>query len=179
MTAPSSHPVGRVMIDVAREQGWDVGNPGEAEVARQLGLLGYTPRDVETQFRLGPYRLDFAIPAERIDIEADGWVHGTRQVRRRDSLRDQKVKEWGWVVIRIDTERDDIAGQLRRRVPSRSRIKDYGETLRQVDFIFKAYLDRLQSRGIADPGAQLEHMRDAMRQAREALLPPPRTAEAS
>lgn len=179
MTVRSNHPVGRLMLESAREQGWEVSNPGEAEVAFQLGLLSYTPRDVETQFRLGPYRLDFAIPAARIDIEADGWVHGTRQVRRRDSQRDWQVKEWGWVVVRIDTECGDIAGQLRRRVPDRSRIRDYGDTLRRADFVFKAYLDQLQRRGVTDPEAQLEHMLAALRQAREASLPSLRIQETS
>jgi very-short-patch-repair endonuclease len=152
----------KLIVEAARDQGWDVANVGEAEVAHQLTLLGYTPSDVETQFRLGPYRLDFAIPAERIDIEADGWVHGTRQVRARDSQRDRTVREWGWVVVRIDTERGDTAAQLRRHVPDRSRIKDYGGTLRQVDYIFKAHLDRLQRHGIAEPAAQLGRMRDKL-----------------
>lgn len=158
------------MLEAAREQGWKVANPGEAEVASQLGLLGYTPRDVETQFQLGPYRLDFAIPTARIDIEADGWVHGTRQVRRRDRQRDWNIKGWGWTVVRIDVERDDIDTQLRRHVPGRSQIEGYGDTLRHVDVIFEAHLRRLQRRGIADPEAQLEHMRDALRLAcRESL----------
>ena len=178
MTVRSSHPVGRLMLEAAREQGWKVSNPGEAEVAHHLGQLGYTPRDVETQFNLGPYRLDFAIPAERIDIEADGWVHGTRKVRRTDSQRDRAVKGWGWTVVRVDTERGDVAGQLSRHVPRRDRIEDYGETLRHIDLIFKAYLGQLQRRGIADPGAQLAHLRDALLEARKASLPP-RSPEAS
>lgn len=156
----AAHPVGRLLLESARQDGWDVGTVSEAEVAAQLGALGYAPHDVETQFRLGPYRLDFAIPAERIDIEADGWVHGTRQVRRRDSERDRKVTGWGWVVVRIDTERGDVTDQLRRHLPDRSGIKEYGATLRQIDSIFKAYLDRAQRRGQADPGAQLAGMRD-------------------
>ena len=178
MTVSSKHPAGELMLEAAREQGWNVGNPGEAEVAHQLGLLGYTPRDVETQFKLGPYRLDFAIPGARIDIEADGWVHGTRQVRRRDSQRGRRVKGWGWVVVRVDTERGDIAGQLRRHIPDRSRIEGYGETLRHVDLIFKAYLDRLQTDGITEPEAQLEQMRDALSRAYHALRPTRRVREA-
>lgn len=170
MTVPSAHPVGRIMVEAAHEDGWDVGNPGEAEVARQLGLLGYTPRDVETQFKLGPYRLDFAIPAERIDIEADGWVHGTRQVRRRDSQRDRKLREWGWVVVRVDLERGDVAGQMHRHVPGRTRIKGYGDTLRQAEFIFKAYLDQLQCRGVADPVSQLDALCGALQEARKTAI---------
>jgi hypothetical protein len=162
MSLPASHPAGQILLALVSGAGWAVTTTGEAEVARQLGLLGYTPRDVETQFRLGRYRLDFAIPAARIDIEADGWVHGARDVRLRDARRDREVKAWGWTVVRIDTERDDTAAQLRRRVPDRSRIGGYGDTLRHVDVIFEAFLDRLQGRGVTDPAAQLERLRVAL-----------------
>lgn len=67
----------------AANEGWHVTNGGEAGVALALRKLGYGPRDVETQFNLGPYKLDFAIVRQRIDIEADGWVHTTRDVRKR------------------------------------------------------------------------------------------------
>jgi hypothetical protein len=169
----SRHPVERIAVQAAREQGWDVSYPGEAEVAHQLGLLGYTPRDVETQFKLGPYRLDFAIPAERIDIEADGWVHGTRQVSKRDAGRDRKLKEWGWVVVRIDTEEGDASARLRRHIPNRSRLAGYGEIFRRVDAIFKMHLDRLQRReGVTDPEEVLKRMSDALYEAaRGARLP--------
>lgn len=157
---PSSHPPAKIAVQAARDQGWNVSNPGEAEVARELAALGYTPADVETQFRLGPYRIDFAIPAEQIAIEADGWVHTTKQVRARDRERDRQLKAWGWVVVRVST--DDARAQLRRHVPLRPRIQDYGATLRQVDYIFKAYLDRLQRRGITSPEVQLERLRDML-----------------
>ena len=159
------------MLEVARDQGWEVRNVSDAAVAVQLGQLGYTPRDVETQFPLGPYRLDFAIPAERINIEADGWVHGNRDVRARDRERDRTVKGWGWVVVRIDAD-EDIAAQLRRHVPGRASIAAYGETLRRVDHLFKEYLHKLQRRGVTDPEAQLQHMRDALQMARTATMPP-------
>ena len=165
MSVPAQHPMGIAALEVARQQGWDVRNVSEAHVAIQLGLLGYTPRDVETQFSLGPYRLDFAIPAERIDIEADGWVHGARSVRQRDAERDRRIKGWGWVVVRIDTERDDIADQLRRRVPDRRFMAGYGDALRRADHIFKAHLDRLQRHGRPEPRAALEVLIAAMRTA--------------
>jgi hypothetical protein len=170
----STHPLGALMIQVAREDGWTVSNVGEAMVAHELGLLGYTPRDIECQFKLGPYHLDFAIPGERIDIEADGWVHTARDVRRRDAFRDRRLREWGWVVVRVDIERPDAGEQLRRHVPDRSRIKDYGSTLRQAWFIFVAYLDQLQRRGVSDPAEQLDHLRDALQEARRSMMPPRR-----
>ncbi len=69
---PSSHPAGQIMLQSARAQGGTVTNTGEAEVARALRALGYTPATVECQFRRGPFRLDFALPAQQIAIEADG-----------------------------------------------------------------------------------------------------------
>lgn len=158
------------MMEVARREGWDISNPGEAEVARELMRLGYQPAGVETQFRVGPYRLDFALPAKQIDIEADGWVHTAKNARTRDRRRDQQMKAWGWTVIRIDID-GDIGAQLRRRLPNRSRIESYGQTLRQVDAIFEAALDRLQRRGVADPEEQLDRMRDALRAAFRSLRP--------
>jgi REase_MTES_1575 len=116
---PSKHPVGRIMVLVARAHGWNVTNPGEAEVAQQLELLGYTPADVRSQFHVGRYRLDFAVPAGRIDIEADGWVHTASSVRVRDSRRDSQLKGMGWTVVRIDID-GDIAAQLRGHLPPRT-----------------------------------------------------------
>jgi hypothetical protein len=162
MSLPASHPLGRIVLAAARDAGWDPATTGEAEVAHELGLLGYTPRDIETQFRLGPYRLDFAVPAARLDIEADGWVHTTEKVRKHDRQRDRQLREWGWTVVRIDVESPDVRGQVRRHVPDRTRIEDYGDTLRSADFIFRAFLDRLQRRGVTDPRTQLERLRVAL-----------------
>jgi very-short-patch-repair endonuclease len=169
---PSSHTAGKIAIQTARDRGWDVSNVGEAAVAQQLSTLGYSPADVETQFRVGPYRLDFALPAARIDIEADGWVHTNRDTRARDRERDRKLKSWGWTVVRISTD-GEISEQLRRHVPSRREIEDYSGTIRQVDAIFEVYLYRLQQLGVTDPKTQLERMRDMLSSAYEALFPKP------
>jgi very-short-patch-repair endonuclease len=167
---PSSHTFGKIAIQAANEQGWKVSNVGEAAVAQQLAALGYKPYDVETQFKLGPYRLDFALPAARVDIEADGWVHTARDTRARDRERDRTLKAWGWTVVRVSTD-EEIRAQLRRHVPPRGEIEDYARTMRQVDAIFEAYLYRLQKLGVADPKAQLERMRDMLRSSYEALFP--------
>lgn len=164
---PSSHTLSKITVQAARKQGWDVRNTGEAVLALELGHLGYTPADIETQFRLGSYRLDFAIPTEQIDIEADGWVHTAKDVRARDRARDRQLRAWGWIVIRIDND-GDIQAQLRRHVPSRKDIADYGKTLRQIHAIFEAYLSRAQRRGQADPKKHLEQMRDMLLAAHKA-----------
>jgi very-short-patch-repair endonuclease len=98
--------IAAITKQVAQEAGWRVTNAGEADLALALRNLGYSPRNIETQFNLGPFKLDFAIVAARIDIEADGWVHTTSDVRKRDRLRDRQIREWGWTVIRIDLSKD-------------------------------------------------------------------------
>jgi len=171
VSVSAKHPVGVAALEVARSGGWTVKNVSEALVAIQLGHPGYTPRDVETQFNLGPYRLDFAIPVERIAIEADGWVHGAQSVRKRDGERDRTVRGWGWAVVRIDTEEGDVGTQLRRHLPNSRGIAAYGEALRRMDCQVQAHLDKLQRRGITDPQTALDLLSDAFRVARENVLP--------
>lgn len=120
MTPPRAHPAGRIAIAVARERGWDVGNVGEAEVAQALEIMGYGPSSVETQYKVGRYRLDFAMPEKRLAIEADGWVHTAESVAERDRRRDAWLAEQGWTMIRINTEVGDILGQLKLRIPDRA-----------------------------------------------------------
>lgn len=81
-------------------------NHGESKVALALVQLGVRPDDVEVQFRVGPFRLDFAFVRERIAIEADGWVHTARSVIDRDKARDALLRSWGWLVVRLDTQCD-------------------------------------------------------------------------
>ena len=154
--------VGQILIEAAKQQGWSIANVGEAQVAREFESLGYSPADFMTQFKVGPYRLDFALPAAQIDVEADGWVHTAKQVRTRDNRRDWQLRKWGWTVVRIDIERDDIGAQLRRLLPPCVRIDGYCDTLRNVGAIFSAYLDRLQRHGDADPEQHAERLRDAL-----------------
>jgi very-short-patch-repair endonuclease len=163
----SSHPAGEIMIQGARDRGWNVTNTGEAEVARALRALGYAPESVECQFRLGPYRLDFALPAQRIDIEADGWVHTSKPVRARDRERDRTLREWGWTVIRVHTDQD-VDAQLRRHLPDATRIDGYGQTLRQITALVELQISRLHRYGMAaSPADQLEWFREALRDAAE------------
>jgi very-short-patch-repair endonuclease len=63
----------------------------------------------------GWYCVDLAIPDRRKAIEADGSVHAKR--RQQDVVRDHRLSELGWAVLRIDdkeTRRNPRA--VRRRV---------------------------------------------------------------
>ena len=89
-------------------------NEGEARVTRALYSLGVKPSEVEQQFRLGPYRIDFAFVPARVALESDGWVHTTTEVRRRDRKRDKALRCWGWITVRVDGYQDE--GKLRDAV---------------------------------------------------------------
>jgi len=160
------HPVHEAALHVAKARGWKVANGGEALVAIQLGALGYTPADVATQFNLGQFKLDFALVPERVAIEADGWVHTARDVRKRDALRNRQLREWGWTVVRIDVD-GDIGEQLRRKVPDRSRMPGFDETLRRTWALFGLATDRLARRGIDDPVERIRRLREILHTAIE------------
>lgn len=60
----------------------------------------------QTQYRIGKYSLDLALPKIRMDIECDGEIwHNTPQAIIKDQKRDAFMMERGWKVLRFsDTE---------------------------------------------------------------------------
>jgi very-short-patch-repair endonuclease len=60
----------------------------------------------EAQYRLGPYRLDFAWPELRVAVETDGWAtHGRRPAFEDDRARDAELLARGWRVLRVTYRR--------------------------------------------------------------------------
>lgn len=58
--------------------------------------------DVEKDFRIGLYELDFSIPSMKIDIEIDGDQHYLdERIVESDNRRNIFLKENGWTIIRI------------------------------------------------------------------------------
>lgn len=94
--------------------GWLPGNYGENQVAEALSAAGFSPDTVEQQFRLGRFRLDFAIVKARVAIEADGYHHTTDSGRATDRTRDRQLAKWGWEVHRIDVEAMDRDHEVAR-----------------------------------------------------------------
>lgn len=88
---------------------WGEANHGEASIIRSLIALGVEREEVELQFPLGPYRLDFAFVRRRVAIESDGWVHTSSRVAAGDRRRDKQLEEWGWHTFRIDVEQEEAA----------------------------------------------------------------------
>lgn len=52
----------------------------------------------------GHYRLDFAYPEWKLDVEVDGPHHRLPHVRARDARRDRRMKALGWDVLRLPEE---------------------------------------------------------------------------
>lgn len=120
-------------LDLARiteKWGWKpTKNRSEFLVIKALREAGVAPAEVEQQFALGRYRLDFAFVWARSAIEADGWVHGNYQVQRRDRERDRQLNDWGWMTYRIDVAaltEDEIAVEIGIIVRSVRRWRERG-----------------------------------------------------
>lgn len=136
----------QIILYEAARLGWDVKVVGEARLAVAMSHAGVSSSAWETQFQLGPYRLDFAHPLYRIDVEADGWVHTAARVKRRDTVRDRQLQAWGWRIIRVDSDNEAAIKELARDL--RSLVADmprYDGTLFRVGE--REFYPRLQAPG--------------------------------
>ena len=124
----------KYLIEVVRDAGWNVRFASEARVGLALQRLGYQSREqfekshkrrrarredfvIETQFKFGPYTLDFALPWHQLAIEADGAYHDFRT--KHDKWRDSRLDEWGWRTIRVATgtlEVEQVVALLKERL---------------------------------------------------------------
>jgi very-short-patch-repair endonuclease len=84
------------------EQGWRSGTDLEDAATRWFHRVGLSPREVEQQYRVGRFRLDFAIPSLQIAVEVDGWHHRSPEGAARDAERDSWLRSEGWLVLRVD-----------------------------------------------------------------------------
>jgi very-short-patch-repair endonuclease len=84
---------------------------GEWQLLRRLRSLGMI-EGMTPQWRVGRYRLDFAWPAVKVGLEADGWVHRAPSVREHDVKRDANLTERGWYVHRVDVHEFDEQAML-------------------------------------------------------------------
>lgn len=67
----------------------------EEEFVRQ-GVTGWHP-----DFKVGPYRYDFAFVAQKVDVEVDGSQHNLPKEVEHDRIRDSWSVSQGWRVLRI------------------------------------------------------------------------------
>ncbi|MFV9511794.1 endonuclease domain-containing protein [Tepidibacillus sp. LV47] len=57
---------------------------------------------IVTQYPMGKYRIDIALPQNKIAIECDGHqFHSSKEAKERDKRKDKFLRSKGWKVIRI------------------------------------------------------------------------------
>lgn len=65
----------------------------------------------------GWYCPDIALPHKKLAVEADGAPHFTKQGMRRDIVRDQRLRDKGWQILRVSyKEMRDDPRHVRKRV---------------------------------------------------------------
>jgi len=73
---------------------------------------------VVPQYKIGKYRLDFALPFRKIAIEIDGHdYHTTKEQRRKDYQRERALQKLGWHIVRftgseVYNDADDCVKEL-------------------------------------------------------------------
>lgn len=110
----TTRPVKRTIAEIITTRGFTAGTDLENSLCRHLSSV-WSPDDLKQQYPIEGYRLDFAWPAIRVCVEADGWHHYNPDVALRDALRDSALRQCGWLTFRIDRrDGSDIAEQVTR-----------------------------------------------------------------
>lgn len=90
-------------------------SPIEKEVRTALITTGYR---FESEYKVGPFWVDFVIPALRLAIEAQGLTfHRGRQRKARDKAKKAALEKLGWAVTYVHFP--DAEGQTRAAVSRR------------------------------------------------------------
>lgn len=71
------------------------------EITERIARGGGFHYSLLSQYRAGPYRLDFCDPSIQLDIEIDGPSHETREGKAYDKKRTGELEERGWTITRI------------------------------------------------------------------------------
>jgi very-short-patch-repair endonuclease len=95
--------------------GWFDGNAGENRVVRALARAGIKPAssrgdvlECHQQYKTGDHTLDFAWPMLKVALEADGGCHLRSTAAKCDRTRDARLRAQGWLVFRVDVDRDHV-----------------------------------------------------------------------
>jgi very-short-patch-repair endonuclease len=97
----------RQVSHLVLERGWQSGSDIEDRAALFLSRARWSPEVVRQQWRVGPYRLDFAWPLIHLALEVDGPRHlFDPQTARKDAERDAYLRSQGWLVLRVDAADD-------------------------------------------------------------------------
>ena len=105
--------------------------PIESMLLDAMVDAGLTP---QTQYGIGPYRVDFAFPSHRLTIEADGrgWHDAVR-----DAVRDAHLAQMGWDVTRFS------GSQIYRDAPGCARAVESTLARRGQSLVYSELPDEL------------------------------------
>lgn len=149
----------RYTVQALEQRGWQPGSTLENQVALLLSNEGFTPGDFVQQFRIGRYRIDFAIPDLRLAIEVDGWYHRMPGKAERDAERDAFLATRGWRTLRISDEGDmsarvaEVSATVREAIATRPAIPP----------VFARYLQEVDPAGVLQPSERAKRGRSLMR----------------
>lgn len=107
--------------------------PGERILWKELRSKKFGVK-FRRQFNIDYYIVDFYCHELKLIIELDGSIHGEEEVKRKDTIRENYLKEKGYIVVRYTNEElkydktavlQDIANrvdmlQVRLKTPSSS-----------------------------------------------------------
>lgn len=141
------------------------GLPPLTPIEEQL-LVAMRDRDLtpEVQFGIGPYRADFAFPAQRLVVEADGRAWHDAQ---RDAARDAHLESLGWQTLRFSGSEiyrgaSGAASRVVNALEQRSEIVTYSDLPSESRRgWWRRLLDWLLRRR-ATPGTRRKAPKDAM-----------------
>jgi len=58
--------------------------------------------DIVPQYEVGTFRVDFALPEQKIAVEVDGHeFHSSREQRTKDAQRERVIERGGWRIVRF------------------------------------------------------------------------------
>jgi very-short-patch-repair endonuclease len=100
-----SYPVREIKYhDIADLEKYEMQQDVECEspIERRFFLACRHRLDVIPQYEVDKYRLDFALPQQKVAIELDGHeYHKTKEQRTKDAQRERYLQKHGWQVIRF------------------------------------------------------------------------------
>ena len=98
--------IDRVNRQMLEDHGLPVGTTAENRVTWLLHRWDVLDK---FQYRVAPYRLDYAWPAVKIGLEVDGPHHWRPDVAVKDRFRDGYLRARDWLVFRVDDSDDTLA----------------------------------------------------------------------
>ena len=66
---------------------------------KELDIQGWV-----SEYNISIYRLDFAFPDIKLDVEIDGGTHEQEKVKQIDKRRDEYMQSQGWTVLRLSAK---------------------------------------------------------------------------